>query len=144
MTTNKHPLYTRWRWILQAKFNPNSPDYHYGHQLKLGFRNFLEFADYVESLPRPDASYKILHRIDQDQGWVPGNLIWATSKQASNNRPHCEFVTHQGETHSLKEWSEILGMSYWTIRDRYFNQGMTFDEIINIPNRKTGQQYARS
>jgi len=141
MPQTTDPIYKRWAWIIQAKFNPNSPDYYYGHKLKLGFRNFPEFKDYVESLPRPTPNHRYLHRINQRQGWLPGNLVWATGKQASNNHRHCSFITYQGHKKSQRQWAEELGMSYWTFRDR-LRRGMTMKEIISTPNRNTKKAYA--
>jgi hypothetical protein len=142
MSLKVDPIYRRWSWIIQAKFNPNCPDYYYGHKLKLGFKNFPEFEEYVSQLPKPTEKHKFLHRINQEEGWIKGNLTWATGRQAGNNHKHCEFIQYQGETKSLKDWARAYGMSYWTFLNRY-NRGMTMKEIFNIPNKKTGKTYAR-
>ena len=134
MSLKTEPLYRRWSWIIQAKFNPNCPDYWYGHKLELGFNNFDQFKHYIEELPKPTPQHKILQRIDQAVGWIPGNLRWSNNKQASNNRRCCDFITHNNQTHSKKEWSEVLDIGYWTI-NHFLDRGYTLQQIIDRKNK---------
>ena len=42
-------------------------------------------------------------------------------------------ITYNGETHHLKEWGEILGISYDTLRKRLFTLNMTIEEAFTKP-----------
>lgn len=81
-------LYYCYRNILQRCNNPNHPRYHdYGGRgIKCSFATFREFYHELGLRPSPDHS---VDRIDNDLGYVPGNLRWATPlEQAQNRRPH--------------------------------------------------------
>lgn len=45
-------------------------------------------------------------------------------------------ITYKGETHSIREWSKILGMSEHVIGRRINKMGMTFEEAISMPIAK--------
>ena len=85
-----HPLYSTWENINQRCYNPNCPEYpNYGGRGLYNFwkndsAGFLEWVD--EHLgPRPEGCS--LDRIDNDGGYVPGNLRWATlATQSANQR----------------------------------------------------------
>lgn len=45
-------------------------------------------------------------------------------------------ITYQGETKSLKEWSEIKGIKYHTLYTRIHNKGLTAKEALEINKHK--------
>ena len=68
--------------------NPNDQHYkNYGGRgitICLEWQNdFVAFLDYIG--PKPSPSYSV-DRIDNDLGYQPGNVKWATKKQQANNR----------------------------------------------------------
>lgn len=48
------------------------------------FTNFLQYLKDNGMYPRPNGLS--IHRIDNEQGYFPGNIKWATSKEQANNR----------------------------------------------------------
>lgn len=79
----------------------------------LDFDKFYEWAinnGYSDNLT--------IHRVDNNAGYCPQNCIWATQKEQANNYSRNIFVTFQNETHTVKEWSEKLGMSYHALLSR--------------------------
>lgn len=49
-------------------------------------------------------------------------------------------IEHNGERHSIPEWSKITGIKENTIRSRYFRNYRNTDEIFSTTNRWTGEQ----
>lgn len=59
-----------------------------------------------------------LERTKNDEGYSPGNCEWATMSQQSQNTSKVRFLTLNGETHSMREWSDVTGLKKETIRGR--------------------------
>jgi hypothetical protein len=75
-------------------------------------RSFETFLRDVGRRPGPGYS---LDRIDNDQGYRPGNVRWATrSEQARNTRANRVLVV-RGNSRLLVEWAETSGIDATTI-----------------------------
>ncbi|CAB4162162.1 hypothetical protein UFOVP777_25 [uncultured Caudovirales phage] len=62
-----------------------------------------------------------LDRIDNNQGYYPGNCQWATPAEQMANTRQTHNVTIGGRTASVSEWSRRLGVSRHTVLARYAN-----------------------
>jgi len=86
-----HYLYKTWDMIRQRCYNKNFSSYkNYGGR---GIRmspewesSFVKFSEYIDTTlgKRPEGC--TLDRIDNDQGYVPGNLRWASREEQQRNR----------------------------------------------------------
>lgn len=93
-----------------------------------GFKNFLE-----DMGPRPEG-YS-LDRIDTNGDYCPENCRWADYRTQNRNRRSNANIAYKGETHTLKEWSEILGINYKIlVQRRYY--GWSVKRMFEQPVRK--------
>lgn len=59
-----------------------------------------------------------IDRIDNNQGYSPDNCRWATTKEQNRNKRNNRYITAQGQTHILEDWSALTGISKKTIHQR--------------------------
>lgn len=77
--------------------------------------SFQAFFDHIG--PRPAGT--TLDRIDNEQGYVPGNVRWATHKTQQNNMRSNRRVEYEGRLVSLQELSALTGIHFQTLVGRY-------------------------
>lgn len=116
---NKHPLYATWCSIIDRCYNPNAKRYSdYGGRgigmCELWRHDFAAFAHAVG--PRPAGH--TLDRKDNNAGYFPWNMRWATAKEQSRNRRGRRTWEWAGETFMLSEWVDILEMDFDALRAR--------------------------
>lgn len=136
MSYQKHgmthtPTYSAWKKMKQRC--KEEPSYQ-GMLCDEWENDFLSF--YNDIGEKPGKEYSI-DRIDNDKGYQPGNVRWATKKQQQNNRNNTIFLTYQGETLPLTEWCEKLNLNPHTVRVRYL-RGLPIEKVLfskNLINR---------
>ena len=86
-------IYTEWRGIKERCNNPKNKSYknYGGRGIKLcdeWNKDFQSWFDYVSKLDHFGEEGRTLDRIDNNDGYKPGNVRWATkSEQEKNKRP---------------------------------------------------------
>lgn len=113
------PEYRAWHHAKDRCHNENNQCYgNYGGR---GIRVCAEWRnDFVAFLrhigPRPDGHS--LDRIDNDKGYEPGNVRWATGEEQARNRRTNHIVAFKGRTVTLAEAIEESGLSGKMVRER--------------------------
>lgn len=59
-----------------------------------------------------------IDRIDNSKGYSPDNCRWIPLNEQQSNRTNNVCYTHNGETHIMFEWADILGFSHELIKSR--------------------------
>jgi hypothetical protein len=137
-----HKLYHTWSGQKDRCLNQNSQawvDYG-GRGITMHapwVNDFISWLKYVESLPHYGEPDRTLDRADNDKGYAPGNLRWATrEEQAGNQRGH-RLITRGSETHSLAEWGRITGIPKNSI-GRRLSSGWPIDRALSTPIKTKG------
>lgn len=121
--------------------NPNASEYAaYGgrgivvcEEWAKSFESFMEWSmnnGYSEELT--------IDRIDPDGNYEPSNCRWIDLKAQENNRTNNRLITFNGETKTLMQWAETLGVYSGTLFYR-LKAGWTVERALTTPvrNHKT-------
>lgn len=112
--------YKTWKSIKKRCLDRNTPSFKdYGGRgitiCDQWERSFEEFISHVGNCPDGCNS---IDRIDNNRGYEPGNCRWSTPKEQSRNTRRNVFITANGTTRCIAEWSEITGIPYSCIYAR--------------------------
>lgn len=83
-------------------------------------------------LAPPDAT---LERIDNDRGYEPGNVGWATKQAQARNRRTSRLLEHDGRVATIVEWSEITNIRATVLYARVEKLGWPADRVLTAPIR---------
>lgn len=117
-------IYNIWSGIKKRCYKENYVHYkNYGgrgitvcEEWKNDFINFYNWA--IENGYKDNLT---IDRINVNGNYEPSNCRWITIKEQQNNKRNNIFLTHNGTTKSIYEWSKITGIKYCTIWWRHKN-----------------------
>ena len=134
-------LYGVWKGMIRRCSEHDNPRYYNyaGRGIKVcdeWENNYSTFKDwalkngYDENAPRGEYT---IDRIDVNGDYCPENCRWANAKEQSRNKT-CTIpdVEYRGEKHCLKDWSEITGINYATLRSR-IKRGWSPEKAFTTP-----------
>lgn len=123
-------LHRIWCSMRQRCNSENHKDYKFygarGISICNEWDEFKRFYDWSVSNGYSDEL--TLDRIDNDGNYCPENCRWTDMKTQSKNK-RCTKLTFNGETHTIAEWSEIIGVSNSAIRER-LAKGLPMHEVL--------------
>lgn len=124
-------VYRTWRNAKNRVSNPRS-----GRHAEYGgrgidmdptwFNSFEAFLAGVGQPPHPDLS---LDRKDNERGYWPGNVRWATVKEQARNKRTTIRLEYQGVTKPLIDWCEGWSINYKNAVYR-LRRGLTPREVL--------------
>ena len=91
----------------------------------MGGRGITVCDEWSEYVPFRDWAIKAgyrnnltIDRIDVDGNYSPENCRWATIREQQNNKRSNHLICLDGVSHTIGEWSEMLGIRKTTLRMR--------------------------
>ena len=105
--------YRIWGGIKTRCTNKNAPDYdRYGGRGITMYDEWLGSFDAFFSYlgPRPSKQHSV-DRIDNDKGYEPGNVRWATKMEQGRNKKNSTYVTDGNRVLHINEVASELGIT---------------------------------
>lgn len=129
------PLYKVWASMRERCNNPKAKSYkHYGARGIRVSPRWDDFEVFLKDMgPRPKG-----HSIDRKNNngnYEPSNCYWATDMQQASNTTRSRYLTADGETKLMVEWTRQLKASPTLILNR-LKYGWTVEEACLTPVRK--------
>ncbi len=124
------PEYKVWNNMLSRCNNKNHPRYpDWGGRGITVCDEWLKFAGFYSDMGDRPSPHHTLERADNKLGYTKDNCYWATPAEQSLNRRSNTHLTHAGETKTIKEWSDTLGVKAVTISSR-LRRGYTIERAL--------------
>lgn len=136
----EHPLYVTWFNMIDRCTNPNAPGYkrygargiHVCHRWQLpngeGLSNFAH-----DMGPKPSPNHSI-ERVDNADGYGPGNCTWATVKTQARNRRTNVWFPHENTRMVLADLAIVSQVNRNTLSNRF----RTLKAMNKIPRTYSG------
>jgi len=140
------PVYRTWCSMIARCEDVNCEDFprYGGRGISICSEWRASFEIFLADMGLPPSRNHSIDRIDNNEGYRPGNCRWAIKRVQANNTRRNVRLTFQGKTRTLSEWSEILGLPYVGLAHR-IRRGWSVDLALTKPFRdgKTKVSYRR-
>lgn len=125
--------YRCWEAMIARCHSPIAKGYHRygGRGITVCDAWRVSFEQFARDMgPRP-AGHSI-ERINNNGPYAPDNCRWATRTEQANNRRTSRWVTANGQTMTIADWSRSTGLAWHTIHNR-LQRGWDDSKAVNTP-----------
>lgn len=124
-------IYSIWNMMLSRCKNKNNFAYkNYGGRGIVVCEEWHTFARFYEwAMANGYDESLSIDRIDNDKGYCPENCRWVTHFVQANNTRRNIYLTYNGKTHTIAEWSRLVNIKYATLMKRY-HSGWSAENIL--------------
>lgn len=128
-------LYGIWAAMKARCTNPNNTSFpNYGARGVTVCEEWKEYIPFKKwALKNGYAENLTIDRIDVNGSYSPSNCRWVTYKTQSNNTRRNRFLTANGKTQTVSEWSKETGIPCRTISARINVLGWNEADAVNRP-----------
>lgn len=129
------PEYKAWAAAKGRCTNPTDRAYEYygGRGITFSPSWLDSFENFLADMGMRPSPRHTLDRIDNSKGYAPDNCRWASRMEQANNRRSNHLVTYQGETRTLRAWSDITGIPYKTLHTRIIARKWSAERTFTTP-----------
>ena len=130
----------RWANMIDRCDNTKNKAYHnYGGRGISVCSRWYDFFTYLSDLPDDFFIGAQLDMVDNDSGYSPDNVVWATRSDNSKNRRANRNITFNGKTMCASDWAKDVGVSIPTLMERLDNwelgDALTLPKGTRLHNR---------
>ena len=126
-------LYGIWSGMKSRCKNPNDNKYRYygsrGISVCDEWENFEPFLEW--SIDNGYTKGLSIDRIDVNGNYEPSNCRWTTMKEQQNNKRNNVLLTYEGETRSIAQWANELGVRFGLLYGRLKKYDWNLELVIS-------------
>jgi hypothetical protein len=131
-------VYKVWKSMKSRCDNPNELGYHnYGGRGITYDPAWGKFENFYRDMGDPPKGKakggKItIERLDNEGSYCKANCAWKSLKDNLNNKRNNVTITALGKTLTYAQWAERLGVSWFTIRNRFERCGWSAEDTVTL------------
>lgn len=128
--------YRAWRAMKYRCLNQRCSCYHNygGRGITVCERWLNSFENFFADMGLPPRGLQ-LERKNNDGNYEPGNCVWATCREQSNNRRRTVLLEYHGDIKPITEWADLFRIKHQTIRSR-IRDGWGVEKALSVPVAK--------
>ena len=92
------------------------------------FKAFMEWA-----LSNGYTDHLTIDRIDVNRDYSPDNCRWCTYAEQALNRTDNRYLTYDGKTMTMKEWSDAFNIPYRALNSRINKYNWSVEKALTTP-----------
>jgi hypothetical protein len=125
--------------MMRRCYNPDDKDFrNYGGRGIMVDESFHRFDDYHQWFRQTFTLNDIptgltLDRANNNGNYSPDNMRLATMKEQNNNRRSNKQIEYNGETHTISQWANIVGIDRKTLEKRFGKFKWSPDKALTTP-----------
>lgn len=132
-------LYRTWNSMVQRCTNPKNTGWSsYGRRGITVCDEWLSFESFLRDMG-PRSEGMTLERKDNDKGYEPGNVVWASRLTQANNRRTNVLLALNEEKKTVAEWGRFTGFGKHVIKNR-LEDGWPVWRALTEPIHDTGRR----
>lgn len=132
------PLYKAWHGMISRCENPLDSSYlDYGGRGITVCHEWHDRDTFIAWAKRNGWRKGLqIDRKDNNRGYSPDNCRFVTAKVNQRNTRLTRMITFNGETRSMSEWAEHLGIDYYTLSTRINTLKWSIERALTQPVRE--------
>lgn len=126
-------LHRIWKAMKTRCLNPNSANYKYygGRGISICDEWLNDFEQFYQwAMQNGYTDDMTIDRINSNGNYSSDNCRWISMPEQNLNRRSNRFIEYNGESKTIKEWADIYGINYKTLRNRLLVLGWNFTDAI--------------
>lgn len=134
------PMYRIWLGMKERCLNPGYKQYesYGGRGINVCARWSSDFMAFLADMGERPSPKHSLDRIDNDKGYEPGNVRWATPAEQTRNTRRNRYIEADGQRLTIEDWSQKTGIPSRLISLRINRLGWTERDAVLVPRFAIG------
>ena len=126
--------YRAWKYMRSRCNNPNDTWFaDYGGRGIAVCPEWDSFERFIEDMGNAPSEHHSPDRIDVNGNYEPGNVRWADRKAQARNKRSSRYITYNGETKTLADWADTLGLNYDALQMRLNKLKWSVERAFTTP-----------